>query len=779
MTPRDKPSGKAMRGIIVFLCIYNLILSYLWMEGSVLASVLLVVAFAGGGSLAWKVRTSGFHASGLKLWRPWPWSPRWNLASLAARAARLKRKLPPGTIRIVIVVVSVLDFVLSYAWTRGNLWKSALLVLAAGGVGLLLWYGVQSVSRIRRILLGEIKEGEGGWRRDAGAVAIFGGAAVLYAILSPLWVDQDGLGPIGWSIKGASSIFAVYKEWDWGPSFYAPGPVNSWLLLIGHPLFKFLGYTFPQSVAEGWGFNPFTLYLYKWIQGVPFVLGAGFVFYKLFGRVAAALFLFNPATLWFIVLGGLFDNMYAVFFVTLALYFLHKERPVLFVLAIAFAMLSKQTVMLLLPVVIVMLLFSKGARAIPYLALLFGVAFAITYPYKLYDPAAYIAHDDFWLRPSMHYGFGWAVYFFSTPAFMAFWMALLVVKRPKFNLVNFSLWTTPLYMVYTIAAGFFFEKMIYTALPMMLVVTMALFQDRRKEIVWLFLALTLLPCLTQVWWRTRMPEIRMEPYTNYWNVHTPIRLKLDLREEINQVGLLVSAELGIMLAFIVYGSARLFGNRGDEWRWSVGGGFIGKEVSLLCIAVFLMGALYTYYRSSDWTRWKEFALEDVIRNADLEVWPAAASGGPESWTIDGKEAAVDQVQNRNSGGTKYYAKLLSGRDESASLVQEIPIENYCGGVVQATASLWAERPGGAYVILSDGMMRAAAFHSGGGKFEDVSVGFKVENTGLLAGRRKLKVMLVTGRGNTALFGNVRLKLVTRQRLFPVQTDDVISFASAF
>ncbi|MBI3941260.1 MAG: hypothetical protein HY315_10530 [Acidobacteria bacterium] len=772
----NRMPGRAMEEGIAVVAVFDLILAYRWAQGPWWVPFLIVGGFAGVGVLAWKMRQSAVQ-------HRLPVAIRWSgiPAALRGVAGRLRGNLPPHTAEGLIGLLCVYDLALAYIWTGGSIIRTAAVMAIFAVMGLAAW-------KIREFAPTRPADPAGGaapgQQSRTATLCIFAGAAVLYSFLSPLWVDQDSLCALGWSIRGATSIFAVYQEWSWGPSFYAPGPVNSWLLLIGHPVFKALGYTFPEAVTEGWGFNPFTLYLYKWIQGVPFVLGSGFLFYRMFGNLAAALFLFNPATLWFIVLAGLFDNMYAVFFVSLGLFFLQRDRMIPFVLAMAFALLSKQTIGLLVPVLILMLLFSKRWKAVLYLALLYAVPAVISHPYNAFDPKAYIAHDDFWVRPGMHYGFTWAQYFFTTPVFAVCWMALLVVKKPRLTLAGFSMWTMPLYLVYTIGAQFAFEKFIYSALPMMLVVTMFLCSEKKKGAVWLFLALTLLPPLSQIWWRTVQSDIRIEPYTNYWNVHTPIRVKLNLRPEINQPGLLISTELGVMLAFMISAGTSLLKREPTfDWKGKAAARGVGKYLAVLCSGIFAAGALYTHSRSADWIKWKEFQITDQIKNSRFEAWvpfPLEQERGdlPDYWRTEGSISSMRRVANTGPGSSQSIM-IEAAPDRDGFLTQEFPIQFYCGGIIKVTASVWADKAGTAMLSLSDGAIESSSYHAGSGKFEDVSASFKVENSPLLQGRRKLKLTVGTSAGKAAIFGNVRMSLLTRQTLFPVHRDDPISFVSAF
>lgn len=322
---------------------------------------------------------------------------------------------------------------------------------------------------------------------------------------------------------------------------------------------------------------------------------------------------------------------------------------------------------------------------------------------------------------------------------------------------------------------------------MMLVVTMSLYFQKKKAMIWLFLALTLFPVLTQIWVRTGRPDIVIEPYTNYWNVTTPIRVKPNLNPEVQQVGLLVSSELGVMLAFMIFAGASLMKKQPNvEWKGRPAAGGVGKRVTALCVAIFLAGTLYTYYRFGDGTGWKEFQITGEIKNSRFDEWVPVPFGQerryfPDYWRIEGPISSIKRIANANAEKDgKYSFQVLSTHDQAVLLTQEIPIQFYCGGIVKVTVSVWADKPRAAMVSLSDGAAEVSSYHSGSGSFEDVSASFKVENTALLGGRKKLKIALKTSEGGTtAIFHNMRMSLSTRQTLFPLPRDDLISFVFSF
>jgi hypothetical protein len=207
-------------------------------------------------------------------------------------------------------------------------------------------------------------------------------------------------------------------------------------------------------------------------------------------------------------------------------------------------------------------------------------------------------------------------------------------------------------------------------------------------------------------------------------------------------------------------------------------------VTIACLAVFLSGGLYAYYRSSDWIKWKDVSINGEIRNARFEEWvpfPPEEDRGdlPDYWRVEG--GTLRRVENANPARDGRNAvKVVSMKDRGATLSQEIPIQSYCGGVVKVTARVWADHPKGAMITLTDGAAEVTSYHSGQGGFEDLSVAFKVDNSVLLQGRRKLTMSLKTPEGEqTAIFSNVRLNLLTRQTVFPVHRDDPISFVFAF
>lgn len=333
---------------------------------------------------------------------------------------------------------------------------------------------------------------------------IFVSASILYSVLAPIWTDGDGIYLIKSAILGATNPLAVYDEWIFGSHYYGWGPFYSWILLIVHPIFNLLGFT-AQSVAEGWAFNPFTYFLFKWLTKIPFVLWGGIIFYKIYGQKGAILWLFSPLIIWFVIMAGL-NDIYPAFFLTLGLYFLNKDKILNFVLCIAFGLLAKQTIQIALPVLILMLIFSKRYKSIIYIILIFLPYYIITLPYKLYSSGFQrLMTENFFARLPVHLGFTFQKHglfssytYISNIIFISCILLLLFISKPKLNLENFCLWTTPLYLIYCASSGLGYERWTVTLLPLLIVVVFVLVKSFNKNIIFLYFLFSSLPLLNQL-----------------------------------------------------------------------------------------------------------------------------------------------------------------------------------------------------------------------------------------------------------------------------------------
>jgi len=388
---------------------------------------------------------------------------------------------------------------------------------------------------------------------------LFSSAIILYSLLSPIWIDPDGIYNLASAIKGANNPLSIYNEWRFGPFYYGWGPFYSWILLLVHPVFKFLGFT-SQSIWYGTAFNHFTYYLFKWLTKIPFVLGGGILIYKMYGLAAVCLWLFNPIIIWFIILAGL-NDIYPAFFLIMAIYFLRNNKLLAFIISIAFGLLSKQTVSLIIPVLIITLFLKSPKFFLKYIVLLFVLVFIISLPYKLYSGGYdYLMSDNFWARWSTHLGMCFTShggYYYLNIILYSFVLMFMIFKKIELNFINFSLFSMLFFLIYIFNYGIGYERWVVTALPLIITTTIFLSHSMKNKFVYIpFWIFSFLPPLIQFGWRDKQFKMPHEIYTLFENTSIPFRLlNIFKRQELspdNLANYLLSIQAGIILFFLFF-----------------------------------------------------------------------------------------------------------------------------------------------------------------------------------------------------------------------------------
>lgn len=442
-------------------------------------------------------------------------------------------------------------------------------------------------------------------------------AVILYSVLAQIWIDADGIFNLVASIKGGNGPFSIYDDWHFGPFYYGWGPFYSWILLLIHPIFNFFGFTV-DSIWEGWAFNPFTYYLFKLLTKIPFVLVGGVLLHRLCGLRATILWLFNPLIIWFIILAGL-NDIYPAFFLILAIYFLKNDRLLLFTLAIGFGLIAKQTISLVFPCVILMLIFTKKLKSPLYIIILLLPNFIFTIPYKFYSQGYDIwTNDSFWGRLPVHLGYYIErIYFgairgiyYTNIVLYSFIIIMLLIKKPRLNLANFCLWTSPIYLIYILSYGTGYERWSVTALPLMLVVTLIFTNLFNKNAYYLFLGFSFLPPLIQFACRDSYFNATAEEYTLFENTTLPFRLlNIFDRPELGTSALsnyMISVQAGIIIAYLFMISYSIYKKTNielfeKEHRLRLG---LKKQLVIACSSISLLVLLVLFFHSHASTAYK-------------------------------------------------------------------------------------------------------------------------------------------------------------------------------
>lgn len=622
-------------------------------------------------------------------------------------------------------------------------------------------------------------------------------AILLYSILSPIWMGPDGIFNLAASIKGASNPLAVYDEWLFGgPFFYARGPFYSWLLLLAHPIFKFLGFT-AQSVWEGWAFNPFTYYLFKWLIKIPFILAGGYLFYRMYGLRAAVLWLFNPLIIWFIILIGL-NDIYPAFFLILGIYFLKKNRLLPFIIAIGFGLLSKQTIILAFPAIILMLIFMQKRRSIIYLIALFLPHLIFTLPYRLYSSTcSKLLSYVFWVRWPLHLGSISGIQNTNLILYACL-LGLFIMRKPKLTLRNFCLWSLPFFLIYMLSSGIMFERYFLTALPLLIVVTILFSQLYNKNIYLLFWGLSFLPTLIQFGWRDAYFKMNPECYTLFENTALPFRLlNIFKRSELapnRLAGYFQAIQFGLIIVFllmIAYAIYKIVSvNKIGFQQENYFSPRLKRQLSLSAGGVFILGLSIlfffspTYKFSDEYERninlkgescislfspdgsvFQKFEIVDarvdgntlkninIISNGDFENF--ANEKQPDGWIPEDEGVSIERINDPDKVKKNLYAVSVTSSDNYNGMISQTinVLKESVGTTVKLTAWVWAKKSG--CIVINDGNEDHWAYHPGDSKYHELSLTYTINEA-----TKKLRIALWVSFGKySAIFDDVRVNIL--------------------
>jgi hypothetical protein len=659
-------------------------------------------------------------------------------------------------------------------------------------------------------------------------VLTFALAALLYSFLAPLWMDPDGVYNLAAAIKGSRSIFSVYEDWHFGPFAYGWGPFYSWLLLLVHPLFKWLGFN-AQSILQGWAFNPFNYFIFKWLTKIPFILVGGFILYRMYGLKWAALWLFNPLVIWFVVLSGL-NDIYPAFFIILAIYFLAKDRLLLFTIAMAMGLVSKQTINLALPAIILLLVFTKKWGSIKYLVLLFLPDFIFALPYKMCSAAyRYSMSDNFWQRFATHLGLAFSPYYSPSCVYYiniilyTCLIVFLILRRPKLNAANFCLWSAPFYFVYMFSYGQGYERWSLTVLPFLIVASIVFARLVNKNSYLFCWAFSFLPALIQFGWRDRYFHMASESYTLFENTTVPFRIwGLFHRPELSAQNIsnyLLSVQTGLIVAYLLIIGYAVFKITDtfkiDSPQDNLARPLTKTKLSVISGGIFMTGLLILLffspaYKFSGWeeasytlgnadshltfrlppgNEFQDFKIQDIQLKGETEGAKIILNGGfeefsnkdqPADWILSGNAVSLKMISDPRQVKQGLCAvQVGSGSPLGAGgmLIQELSgIGIPVGDTLTVTAWVWANKPDAIKIQIKDQeRYYDSDFHPGDGRFHKLAVSCPI---GLASGRIEVILWVHPGR-HIAVFDDVKAYVsdiaFTAQRinLYPVSyLDDV-------
>jgi hypothetical protein len=168
-----------------------------------------------------------------------------------------------------------------------------------------------------------------------------------------------------------------------------------------------------------------------------------------FGRIAATLLTLNPLTLDYLIEGR--SDMIVLFFLMLAVFLLQKKKYITSAMALAFALTTKQSSLLMFPVICLYLWFSRREKLAGYVAVVIAVVLAICLPFLLWNPQAFMGSTIGYISgtvshsyPVSGYGFGMVLVgygiikdihafypFFILEAAISFPILILLIKWAK------------------------------------------------------------------------------------------------------------------------------------------------------------------------------------------------------------------------------------------------------------------------------------------------------------------------------------------------------------
>lgn len=188
--------------------------------------------------------------------------------------------------------------------------------------------------------------------------------------------------------------------------------------------------------------------------------------------LSAGLFLFNPAAVYISAVWGQIDTVPIAFFL-FAILLLQKKRPILASVVLTLGLLSKQTIVVFVPLLAILLLKKSGFKtavyagfisiAVFYIAYLPFHQFSLTWPVKLYR-----SNFDF-------------VAYATSPSGVNFWGALSDFKSvsdlDKFLILTYQQWGHALFSIFFIPTLFvmFFKKIGHEKIYMFLFLTTILY----------------------------------------------------------------------------------------------------------------------------------------------------------------------------------------------------------------------------------------------------------------------------------------------------------------
>lgn len=275
---------------------------------------------------------------------------------------------------------------------------------------------------------------------------------LFYAALSCVWISADGHFLFLMSIDGARSIFSIYQDWSqhnlvndrsYNPFFYGWGPLESWLLLLSHFIFKTLNYDLNQSLS------PYGVFLFKAILRLPAVLITIFLLKEIFNKRAAFYFALNPLIIYFIIVSGL-NDIYLNIFYLLIIYFVINKKINSAIVFIAISLLFKsQTILFTLPIILLSINTFSKREVIKLIFIPYLVYFLITRPYKWFsgDYSFYINLNftdlmriKYWLGQ----GFAGELLPISYSIIILLFCTLYILENKiKLNLANITIFSIP------------------------------------------------------------------------------------------------------------------------------------------------------------------------------------------------------------------------------------------------------------------------------------------------------------------------------------------------
>lgn len=223
------------------------------------------------------------------------------------------------------------------------------------------------------VIFSHIKEGL--TRRHSGYLL---GSVAVCSMLSVMWIDTDGGFWIWLSQNPDFNFLNIYSSGH-GEALhhrYVYQPPVAMMLIGLRQVFSLFG------AMDG--ITPLSLILSKLVV-FPFMIGTGFVLYRLEGERAVALWALNSLVIFTAAANSMYFAL--AFLLSLLLYAIKEGKPFHGALALGCALAYMPATALLVPPYLLMLRGLKLTQLVKTLLLVFVPGFVVLLPYRLADPA--------------------------------------------------------------------------------------------------------------------------------------------------------------------------------------------------------------------------------------------------------------------------------------------------------------------------------------------------------------------------------------------------------